>query len=161
MSHLTRRIIHLKGTGISFPVPRKHILKNAMVLLVLTRKIVRSPEISELNKYCDTHGPPGWLPVKSAATRAAHVVCSSVCEIDFPLVVPDWLGLYGPIVLDTTPIETSDPELYQWLGMGETVVMCMGTHFHYSESQVKAVIGGLLSAIDRDFEHPVPLETPG
>ena len=140
------------GTGISFPVPWKDILKNAMALLVLIWILVRSPEISELNKYRNAHGLPGWLPAKSAATRAAHVICSSVCEIDFPLpvAVPDWLGLYGPIILDTTPIETSDPELYQWLGRGDTVMMCMGTHFHYSESQVKAVISGFLSAIDHD-----------
>jgi len=88
--------------------------------------------------------------MKSVGIRAAHVICPSVREIDFPLVVPDWLGLYGPIVLDTTTIETSDPELYQWLNRGKTVIMCMGTHFHYSESQVKAVIGGFLRAIDHN-----------
>ena len=115
-------------------------------------EIVKSPDISELNKYRNAHGLPGWLPVKSAATRAVHVICSSVREVDFPLVVPNWLGLYGPIVLDMTPIETSDPELYRWLGRGKTVIMCMGTHFRYSESQVKAVISGFLSAIDHDSD---------
>ena len=85
--------------------------------------------------------------MESASTRAVHVICPGVREIDLLLVVPDFFGLYGPIVLDTTPIESSDPELNQWLGRGETVIMCMGTHFHYTESQVKAIISGFLSAV--------------
>jgi len=64
--------------------------------------------------------------------------------------VPDFIGLYGPIVLNTTPIETADPELNKWLGREQTVIMYMGTHFHYTESQVKAVISGFLSAINHD-----------
>jgi hypothetical protein len=88
--------------------------------------------------------------METSITRAVHVICPSVRETDFPLAVPEWLGLYGPIVLDTTPIEGSDPELNRWLDRGETVLMCMGTHFHYSESQVKAVIDGFLGAITHD-----------
>ena len=121
-----------------------------MAAFRLVRGFAKSQDISELNKYRHAHGLPGWLPMKSAGIRAAHVICPSVHEIDFPLVAPDWLGLYDPIVLDTAAIETSDPELYRWLNRGNTVIVCMGTHFHYSESQVKAVIGGFLGAIDRD-----------
>jgi len=113
-------------------------------------KLAISLEVSEFNKYRNAHGLLGGLPIRSAPTRAVHVVCPGVREIDFPLVVPDFLGLYGPIVLDTTPIETADPELNQWLGRGETVVMCMGTHFYYTESQVKAVINGFLGGINHD-----------
>ena len=86
----------------------------------------------------------------SVSTRAVHVVCPAVRETEFPLVLPDWLGLYGPIVLDTAPVEVVDPELSGWLDRGETVVMCMGSHFRYSESQVKAVVDGFLSAVDHD-----------
>ena len=83
----------------------------------------------------------------SAPTRAAHVICPGVRETEFPLVMPSNLGLYGPIVLDTTRIEDVDPDLDRWLDRGKTVLMCMGTHFYYSESQVKAVIDGFLSAV--------------
>ena len=137
------------GTGISFPVPWSDLLKNIKAVFRFLWIIVTSPEISKLNKYRNAHGLPGRLPVlDTTRTRSDHVICAGVREIDFPLVVPDFLGLYGPIVLDTTPIETADPELNQWLGRGETVVMCMGTHFHYTESQVKAVISGFLGGIN-------------
>ena len=88
--------------------------------------------------------------MESAPTRAVHAICPGVREIDLLLVVPDFLGLYGPIVLDTTPIESSDPKLNQWLVRGEMVIMYMGTHFHYTESQVEAIISGFLSAISQD-----------
>ena len=88
--------------------------------------------------------------MQTAPTRAVHVICPGVREIEFPMFVPDFLGLYGPIVLDTTPVEASDPELNQWLGRGETVIMCMGTHFRYTESQVKTIISGFLSVVNHD-----------
>ena len=138
------------GTGISFPVSWSDLPKNIMATFNLVRKIVTSPEISKFNKYRNAHGLLGGLPIISAITRAVHVICPAVREIDFPLVMPDFLGLYGPIVLDTTPIETADPELNQWLDRGETVIMSMGTHFRYTKSQVKAIINGFLSGINHD-----------
>jgi len=85
-----------------------------------------------------------------AFTRAAHIICPAVPELDFPIVMPRNLGLYGPIVLDTNPVEIADPELNLWLNRGETVMMCMGTHFHYSESQIKAIVNGFLNAVNHD-----------
>jgi len=118
-----------------------------MAAIALIWMTETSPEVTELNKYRNAHGLSGRLPMESAATRAVHVICPGVRETDFPLVIPDYLGLYGPIVLDTTPVDISDPELNIWLNRGETVLMCMGSHFCYTESQVKAVINGFLSAV--------------
>ena len=119
----------------------------------LVWKMATSPVVSEFNKYRKAHGLPGRLPIaRTVRTHAAHVICPGVREIDLPLVVPDSLGLYGPIVLDTAPIGTAYPELNQWLDRGVTAVMCMGTHFHYTESQVKAIISGFLSGINHDSD---------
>lgn len=127
-----------------------NLLANILAALVLLWKVARSPSVVALNKYRNQHGLPGRLARHKANTRAVHVVCPAVRETDFPVFIPDYLGLYGPIVLDTAPIEVADPELNRWLDRGETVLMCMGTHFHYSESQVKAVIKGFLGAVARD-----------
>ena len=122
-----------------------------MAVFSFTWKIATSPAISNFIKYRNAHGLLGQVPImKVARTRAEHVICPGVREIELPLFVPDFLGLYGPIVLDTTPIETAEPELNKWLDRGEAVIICMGTHFHYSESQVKAIISGLLGGINRD-----------
>ena len=123
---------------------------NIMAALTLIWKMNRSPDLSAFNKYRNAHGLSGRLSLGSCICRAAHVISPSVREIDFPLFVPDHIGLYGPIILDTTPVEVSDPELNRWLNKGETVLMCMGTHFYHTESQVKAVIDGFLSAVKHD-----------
>jgi hypothetical protein len=135
------------GTGVPFPVPWRDLLLNVLASIVLIWKMVLSPEVKGLVKYRNAHGLPGRLPMESAPTRAIHVICPGVRETEFPLVIPDNLGLYGPIVLDKAPVEDSDPDLNRWLNRGKTVLMCMGTHFFYSESQVKAVINGFLSAV--------------
>ena len=121
-----------------------------MAGIVLIWKLTKSPAVTSLVKCRNARGLPGWLPSTSATTRALHVICPGVRETDFPLDVPDNIGLYGPIVLDTTPIEISDPQLNLWLNRGETMLMSMGTHFHYSETQVKAIIHGFLSAVSQD-----------
>ena len=138
------------GTGISFPISLSDLPKNTIATIRLIWKLATSQEVSEFNKYRNAHGLLGGSPIRSAPTRAVHVVCPGVREIDFPLVMPDFLGLYGPIVLDTAPIETADPELNRWLGRGETMVMYMGAHFYYTESRVKAVINGFLGGINYD-----------
>jgi len=121
---------------------------NILATLVLIYKIATSPRISGLIKYRNAHGLPGGLP--ASLIRGSSTICPCVTELDFPLVIPDNLGLYGPIVLDANPIEVADPELNQWLSKAETVVMCMGTHFQYTESHVKAIINGFLGAVNRD-----------
>ena len=119
---------------------------NIMAGIVLIWKILTAPEIAKFIKHRNANGLPGSLPLGSANARATHIICPCVREADFPLVVPDKIGLYGPIVLDTAPIQVADPGLDQWLSRGETVLMCMGSHFQFSESQVKAVLHGFLGA---------------
>ena len=121
-----------------------------MASLAFIYKLVTSPKISELTKYRNTHGLQGQFPVHTAGDRAAHIICPGLRELEYPLVIPDTLGLYGPIVLDANPVEVVDPELDRWLGRRETVVMCMGTHFHYTESQVTAIANGFLGAINHN-----------
>ena len=123
-----------------------------MIGLGFVYKMITSPDISRLVKYRNAHGLPGPIPIDTAATRAIHVICPGIRELDFPLVIPDNMGLYGPIALDAGPIEAVDPELNRWLGMRETVVMCMGTHFLFSETQVQAVINGFLRAVNHDSD---------
>ena len=110
--------------------------------------VVTSPELKSLVRYRNKHGLPGRLPLGPSKSHALHIISPGIRELDYPLFIPDNMGLYGPLVLDTTPVEVADPELARWLDRGETVMMCMGTHHHFTESQVKTVINGFLGAID-------------
>ena len=112
--------------------------------------MLTAPGINNLIKYRNERGIPGRLPIQSSFSRALHLISPGIRELDFPLFIPDTVGLYGPVVLNTSPVEVADPELTRWLDRGKTVMMCMGTHFHYSESQVRVVINGFLGAVDHD-----------
>ena len=106
--------------------------------------------MKNLIKYRNERGLPGRLPLETSKSRALHIISPGIRELDYPLFIPDTIGLYGPVVLDTTPVELADPELAEWLDRGKTVMMCMGTHYCYTESQVRAVVNGFLGAVDRD-----------
>lgn len=138
------------GTGIPFPIPWKDLPLNIIAGIAFIWKVLTAPEVTKLTKCRNANGLPGRLPMESAPTRATHIISPCVREVDFPLVVPDNLGLYGPIVLDAAPIQVADPGLDQWLSKGETVLMCMGSHFKFSESQVKAILHGFLIAAPHD-----------
>ena len=75
--------------------------------------IAASTKVTELIKYWNERGIPGRLPLETPTSSAHHIITSGIRELDYPLVVPNNLGLYGPLVLDRTPIETADPELAQ------------------------------------------------
>jgi hypothetical protein len=113
-----------------------------------------SPEVKGLIKYRNAHGLPGRLPMESAPTRAIHIICPGVRETEFPLVIPRSVRTHR---LGQSPIKDSDPDLNRWLNRGKTVLMRMGTHFFYSESQVKAVIDGFLSAVPDSSNVQFPL----
>ena len=49
------------------------------------------------------------------------------------------IGLYGPVILDSNPFSKED-ELRTWLDGGKTIMMVMGSHFRYSNAQVRETI---------------------
>ena len=144
----TTTVLNRLASGISFPVSWRNMIPNVVAAAVLTWKTATSSEIARLEKHRGSRGLLKGLPLWWEYSKAVHIICPGVREVDLPLFkIRDNLGLYGPVVLDTTPVEVSGPELNQWLSRGETVLMCMGTHFHYSKSQVKAILKGFLGAV--------------
>ena len=77
-----------------------------------------------------------------------EVISPDIIDLDFPFTKPSNLRLYGPIVLDGAPLQDLDPQLSKWLDAAPAVLMSMGTHFTYTETQVRAVLRGFLTALD-------------
>lgn len=61
-------------------------------------------------------------------SRTTHMISPVTCELDYLLSIPDTICLYGPVVMDTTPIEIADPEPIQWLDREKTAMMYIGIH---------------------------------
>ena len=128
------------ASGISFPIPWLSIPKNAVLNFILTFRLLTNPDFKELLNYRRSHGllnefPLGGLSVK----RSVHTFCFGIPELDFPITLPNNVGLYGPVTLDSNPLSEED-ELTTWLDGGKTIMMAMGTLFLYSEAQVRNTI---------------------
>lgn len=136
------------GSGLSFPIPRRMVWKNIKMKLRMLYSYVTAREISTLVKYRNSHGILGRLPHEIPLRKAIEVISPDIIDLDFPFAKPSNLRLYGPIVLDSVPIQDLDPQLSNWLDAAPTVLMSMGTHFTYTRAQVRAVLRGFLTALD-------------
>lgn len=118
-----------------------------MLNLTFIFRILTNPDFKELMSYRHSHGLPGDLPMGGPLMkRSAHTFCFGLPELEFPITIPPNLGLYGPVTLESTPLSRED-ELSKWLDGGRTIMMSMGTHFNYSEAQVRSVLRGFILAI--------------
>jgi len=105
-------------------------------------RILTNPDFKELMNYRHSHGLPGMLPMgPPSVKRSAHTFCFGLPELEFPITLSPKIGLYGPVTLDSTPLSKED-ELSKWLDGGKTLMISMGTHFSYSEAQVRNTIRG-------------------
>ena len=128
------------GSGIPFPIPWSYVPKNVMINFVFAWRSLSHPDVKELTNYRNSHGLPGSHPlVGQSVARSLHTLSFGLPELDFPIALPPNVGLYGPVTLDSTPLSKED-ELSEWLDKGRTIMMCMGTHFHYSEAQIRNTI---------------------
>lgn len=136
------------GSGLPFPIPRRKIWKNIKMKLRMLYSYVTAREISTLVKYRNSHGIFGRLPHETPLRKATEVISPGIIDLDFPFTKPSNLRLYGPIVLDSVPIRDLDPQLSSWLDAGPAVLMSMGTHFTYTQAQVRAILRGFLTALN-------------
>ena len=125
------------GSGIPFPIPWSYILKNMRLNFTFIYRVITNPGFKELMGYRHSHGLPGDLPMGGPSVkRSVHTLCFGLPELELPITLPPNIGLYGPVALDSAPLSKED-ELSRWLEGGRTIMMSMGTHFKYSETQVR------------------------
>jgi len=142
------------ASGIPFPIPWSYILKNMMLSFAFIYRIITNQDLKELMSHRHSHGLSRDLPVGGPSVkRSVHTFCFGLPELEFPVTLPPNVGLYGPVTLDSTPL-SKDDELRKWLDGGRTIVMSMGSHFKYSETQVRNTLRGFItgtSATDQVF----------
>ena len=124
------------------------VWKNIKMKLRMLYSYVTAQEISTLIGYRNSRGILGRLPHEIPLRKATEVISPDIVGLDFPFTKPNNLRLYGPIVLDSASLQDLDPHLSKWLDAAPTVLMSMGTHFTYTENQVRAVLRGFLTALD-------------
>lgn len=83
--------------------------------------------------------------VELSVARSIHTLSFGLPELDFPIILPPNVSLYGPVTLDSVPLSGED-ELSKWLDKGKTIMMCMGTHFVYTEAQIRNIVKAFLAS---------------
>ena len=133
------------GSGISFPIPWSSIPKNVILNLAFTFRLLTNPDFKELRNYRRSHGLPWEYPLGDfSVKKSVHTLCFGIPDLDFPITLPDQVGLYGPVTLDSNPL-SEEGELTTWLDGGRTIMMVMGSIFHYSEAQVRNTIRAFIA----------------
>lgn len=64
-------------------------------------------------------------------------------ELDLPMTIPSNVHNCGPILTASPSLETTDPDLLEWLTKRPTVLVALGTHFEAYSETVKEQARGL------------------
>ena len=116
-----------------------------ILYFILIYRVITNPDLKELMSYRHSHGLPRDFPMGGPSVkRSVHTLCFGLPELELPVALSQKIGLYGPVTLDSTPL-SKDDELSMWLDGGRTIMMSMGSHFKYSETQVRNVLRAFIT----------------
>ncbi|CAG8398147.1 unnamed protein product [Penicillium salamii] len=76
------------------------------------------------------------------------ILVSSLPELDFPLLMPNYILPCGPILRDASPIQESDPALEKWLSKGPTIYLNLGSICPITEDQALELALALKVVLD-------------
>jgi hypothetical protein len=80
--------------------------------------------------------------------EGVKILVSSLPELDFPLVIPDYVHPCGPILRDASPISESDVRLENWLAKGPTIYLDLGSICPVTENQAAELALALKTVLD-------------
>ncbi|KAJ7600414.1 hypothetical protein C8J56DRAFT_1156806 [Mycena floridula] len=128
----------------SYPLSWPDKFKSIYVSLRMFKLMVDTTECQELIMFRKKHNLDNHAIVSGYNEEDDYINPSLDCT-DFPLTCPANFHRCGPLVLDTIPVGEADPELAQWLSKAPTIFICLGSHHQYTETDVRGILGGLLT----------------
>ncbi|KAJ7585021.1 hypothetical protein C8J56DRAFT_140957 [Mycena floridula] len=132
------------ASDFSYPLSLKDRFKSIYISNHMSKLMCNTTEFQEATIFRKKHNLEN-LEIVSAFDKEIDYLNSSLDCTDFPLACPPNFHRCGPLVLDTIPIEEADPELSQWLSKAPTIFICLGSNHQYTETDVRGVLGGLLT----------------
>lgn len=106
------------------------------------------PQVKALNEARHAHGIEGELGSFTPWAKDVPQITPSLPDADLPMNIPPDVHDCGPILVAAPPIESSDPELLDWLQKRPTVLVSLGTHFEAYAETVKEQALGLRILLD-------------
>jgi hypothetical protein len=129
------------STGFKYPVPWSKIPENLYCYWV-SKKCLSHPQVKALNQARRAHGIEGALGSFTPWAKDVPQITPSLPDADLPMNIPPNVYNCGPILVAAPPIESSDPDLLNWLQKRPTVLVSLGTHFEaYAETVKEQALG--------------------
>ncbi|PPQ64809.1 hypothetical protein CVT26_002641 [Gymnopilus dilepis] len=117
------------GSGIPFPVPWAYMAQNIWFTLRWAYTFLFDPRAKKSTGFQFRKDIP--------------YICQGLQELEFPMVVPPNMTLYGPILANPPPLDSSD-DFGRWLDQRQTVLFMMGTHYNFTEELARIALSGIL-----------------
>ena len=146
------------SSGFGYPVPWYLIPVNIFYLIWLITALIFDSHARSVKKYVKTTldvEAYSLMDIFRPREKGMRMLVNSRPEIDFPFDVSENLHLHrltfcGPIVMDAPSVQAQDPELDQWLSRGPTILICLGTHFEFTEDLACEMALALRVILDRE-----------
>jgi hypothetical protein len=143
-------------TTTPYPVPFLAILGNALLALALILNVYFSRHRRNLDRARAELGLKDSV-LTLTADNAACTLCPSLPELEYPHVPRPRMVFAGPIVaplpaLSATDSDPATAELARFIDNARTVHINLGSLYHYTEADVRALIRGLVRAQRRLHE---------
>ncbi|KAJ7600412.1 hypothetical protein C8J56DRAFT_910200 [Mycena floridula] len=133
------------ASDLCYPLSWKDTFKSIYVTLRRISLLFSTTEAKEMSMMRKKHNLSEYPDIVSGYTKEVDYLNPSLDCTDFPFICPANVYRCGPLVLDTIPIVEADPELAQWLSKAPTIFICLGSHHQYTETDVRGILGGLLT----------------
>ncbi|RDW80324.1 hypothetical protein BP5796_05022 [Coleophoma crateriformis] len=138
-----------QASGLPFPLPWAKVPENVWTILNGLYVLLFDRNIKELDKVRREQGITWPLPIFEPLQKGVPLICPSLPTIDYPIPWPSDLEFVGPIVAPyKSPIE-DDPDLWNWLQQGHTVIICLGTHALLAQHAIMELAKGLRILLDQ------------
>lgn len=113
------------------------------------KKCLSHPSVVALNQARHARGIAGDLGSFTPWVEKIPILTPMLKELDLPMNIPSNVHNCGPILTASPPLETTDPELLEWLMKRPTVLIVLGTHFEAYTETVQEQARGLQILLQR------------
>jgi hypothetical protein len=114
-----------------------------LIYAVLTTSTLR-----DTKKYIESQGLKDPIDLFKVYQEHVPWITQSLPETDYPMIIPPNVTTCGPIYLSLAPVSKRDPDLASWLTRAPTVLINLGTHTDYNETDATAMVGGIRTLLD-------------
>ncbi|KAL8381634.1 hypothetical protein RB595_005764 [Gaeumannomyces hyphopodioides] len=125
------------GTAFACPVPWHQIPMNVCFMLVIIYTLATNKRLKSTTGTIKAKRDAELVTIGALAFGSSDckLLVSGCAELDFPMMVPDFVVPCGPIVRPVPSVADVDPDLDAWLASGPVLYIALGTHALTTEDQ--------------------------